>query len=227
MNATKRSIRECVAATEKNWIRSSDEHHRECSRPDQRGRSEINFKENQREQSSDDRQRNSKAEQRMTGCLLITREPPGEKKYRGEFRDLRWLKTNRPESNPATRAVDPHSDVRNETKYERDRCNAEPNPPRALPEMVIDQRRRDANSEAHSKPERLVLEKKVGVAMAILGKSAGAEKHHDADDEQPKHRNEQEVSASPIHDITGSFSMFSRESKAFVRSSICAGRRCD
>src|SRR5207244_8327711 len=116
------------------------------------------------------------------------REPPGEKKYRGEFRDLRWLKTNRPESTPATRAVDPHSDVRNETKYKRDRCDAEPNPPRALPEMVIHQRRRDANSEAHSKPERLVLEKKVGVDMAILGKSVVAEKHHDVVYDQPKHR---------------------------------------
>ena len=74
----------------------------------------------------------------MIGGLFITREPPGEKKYGGEFRDLGWLKTNWPESNPAAGAVDPHSDVRNETKYERDRCDAEPNPPGTLPELVID-----------------------------------------------------------------------------------------
>src|SRR5205085_2512785 len=112
-------------------------------------------------------------------------------------------------------------------KYERDRGDTDPQPPGALPEMVIDHRRCDAKSEANSKPDRLMFEKKVRIAMTVLGKSAGAEKHHDADDEQSQHRNKQEVSAFPIHETTGSFSLVCPGSKVFARSLICAGHRCD
>ena len=131
--------------------------------------------------------------------FLITREPPRQKKYRGKFRNLRRLKTNRAESDPAAGAVDPHSDVRNETKYERDRSDTQPNPPGSLPEVIINQGRSDTNDQTNSEPNRLVFEEKVRVAMAVFGKSAGAEKHHDADDEQSQHRNEQEVSAFSVH----------------------------
>jgi hypothetical protein len=44
-----------------------------------------------------------------------------------------------------------------------------------------------------------VLEEKVRVAMAVLRKSAGAEKHHDADDEQSQDRYKKEVSAFSVH----------------------------
>ena len=135
----------------------------------------------------------------MVCDFLITREPPRQKKYRGKLRNLRRLETNRAEPDPPPRAVNAHSDVRNETKYERDRCDPKPQPPGPLPKMVIDQCCRDANSEPDSEPDRLVLEEKVRVAMAVLRKSAGAEKHHDADDEESQHRNEQEVSAFSIH----------------------------
>ena len=65
--------------------------------------------------------------------------------------------------------------------------------------MVIDQRRRDADSEPDSKPDRLVFKKKIRIAVAVFRESAGAEKHYDADDEEPKHRNKKEVSTFPVH----------------------------
>ena len=124
----------------------------------------------------------------MFGCVLVTGKPPGEEKYGGKFRNLRRLKTNRAEPDPAARAVDAHSEMRDETKDQRDGGDGQPDPPSPLPEMVIDHSARDANREAYSKPKRLMFEKKVRVAMTVLRKSAGAEKHYDADDEQSEHR---------------------------------------
>src|SRR5262249_43694883 len=162
---------------------------------DQRGRSEIDFEQNHREQRAYDRERNGKTEERMFGQLFVTRKPPREKKYRSQLRDLRWLKANRAESNPAAGAVDPHSDVRHVTQCQRGCGHADPNPPRALPEMVIDQRSRDAKHETDAEPDRLAFEEEQRVAVTIAGKSARAEKHYDADDQEAQHRNEQEVSA--------------------------------
>src|SRR5205823_3479525 len=152
---------------------------------------------NQGEQRTDHRQRNRKSEYRMVCDFFVTRKPPRQKKYSGQLRNLRWLKTNWAEPNPAPRAVDPHSEMRNVTRNERDRGNGDPKPPGPLPEMVIDQRGRDADNQTNSQPERLAFEEKISVAVAVAGKSAGAEKHHDADDEQSQHRNEEEVSAFP------------------------------
>src|SRR5437868_5473900 len=135
----------------------------------------------------------------MVCRFLETCEPPCQKKYSGKLGNLRWLKTDWAESDPTPRAVDPHSNVRNETQNEHDRGDTDPQPPSALPEMVIDQRRRSAGSEPHSEPRRFVLEEKIRLVMAVLRKSAGAKKHHDADVEQSQHRNKGELIAFPIH----------------------------
>src|SRR5205807_686638 len=153
--------------------------------------------------------------------------PPRQKKYGRKFCNLRRLKPNRSESDPPARAVDPHANVGNVAKQQRHGCDPDPNPPGSLPEMVIDQRRRDADSEPDSKPDRLVFKKKIRIAVAVFRESASAEKHYDADDEEPKHRNKKEVSAFPVHYITGSSLTFFPGAKAFVRSLIYAGRRCD
>src|SRR5438105_15280319 len=118
----------------------------------------------------------------MVCVFFITREPPRQEKHGGQFRDLRWLKADRAESDPAARTVDPHSEMRNVTRHQRYQCDTEPNPPRPLPKMVIDQRGGNANNQTDAEPDRLSFEKEQRVAVAVSCKSAGAEKHHDADD---------------------------------------------
>src|SRR5947207_9493513 len=120
--------------------------------------------------------------------LLVTREPPREKEHGSQFRDLRRLETERPESDPAARTVNPNPDMRDITKGERNRGHAQPDPPGALPKMVIDQRGGDADGQTNTEPDGLAFQEKQCVAVAIAGKSARAEKHHDADDQKSQHR---------------------------------------
>src|SRR5438270_13623109 len=103
----------------------------------------------------------------MLRRLLVTGEPPCQKKYGRDFRDFGWLKTHRPKSDPPPRTVDAHSDMRDVTTGQRDQCNAQPNPPRALPKMIINQRRCNAHDQPDAQPDGLSLEEKQSVAVTV------------------------------------------------------------
>src|SRR5438874_3679403 len=65
--------------------------------------------------------------------------------------------------------------------------------------MIIDQRGEDAEYQADANPNRLSFDKEINVAMTITSKCTRAEKHHNANDEQSKHRQEKNVSALTMH----------------------------
>ena len=144
-------------------------------------------------------ERNDETLQDPAASFLITREPPGEKKDHGDLRDFRRLKCDRTESNPTTRTVDAHSDVRHETKGESDEGQAEPDPPRPLPEMVVDQGRHRADNKADAEPDHLSLHEKIDVAVTVARERTGAEKHDDADDQHAENGQEQEISTLAMH----------------------------
>ena len=89
--------------------------------------------------------------------------------------------------------------MRNETKHERDYGQTEPEPPGALPEMIVDQGRESTDSQSDSEPNSLAFDEKIDVAVTIAGKSAGAEKHDDADHEHDEHGHEHEICAFAMH----------------------------
>ena len=87
------------------------------------------------------------------------------------------------QSHPAARTVDSHPKVRNVAKYQIDQGERKPKPPCPLPEVVVDQRNEGADHKPNPEPNRLPLDEKINVSMAIKGKRTRAEKHDDADDE--------------------------------------------
>jgi hypothetical protein len=56
--------------------------------------------------------------------------------------------------------------------------------------VVVDQRNEDADDQSNPEPNRLSLDKKVNVSMAVARKGTRAEKHDDPDDEQSQHSQE-------------------------------------
>jgi hypothetical protein len=52
-----------------------------------------------------------------------------------------------------------------------------------LPEVIVDERSQNAEEKSNPKPNRLPPDEEIDVSMAAARKRAGAEKHHDADDE--------------------------------------------
>src|SRR5437660_6303078 len=180
-------------------MRSGDEHDREHRRPDQRGRSEIDFQHDQNQERRDDRERNDEALEQAAALFFTRRKPRRQKKYGGDLGDFRRLKGDRAEADPAARTIDPHSKMRNETKRKRREGESEPEPPRPLPEMVIEERSDRADREPHPEPDRLALNEKINVAMAVPRERARAEKHHDPDDEHAENSEEQKVSALAMH----------------------------
>src|SRR4030095_12946086 len=88
-------------------------------------------------------------------------------------------------------------------KAERQPAEGEgkPNPPGALPEMVIDQRRHGAGDQTQTEPESVPAEEIINIVMTVLRKGAGAKKNHDADSEEAKDREKQNVSDLPAHPL--------------------------
>src|ERR1043166_3259124 len=109
------------------------------------------------------------------------------------------IKTYWPPADPAAGAIDTHADVGDETKGQRNQSECEPEAPRPLPEMVIGERGRTTKHQANAEPDGLAPNKKIDVAMFVLGESARAKKHHDADDEHRQHGQEQNVGALTMH----------------------------
>src|SRR2546421_8755624 len=180
-------------------MRSSDEHDREHRRPDQRGRSKIDFQHDQDQERRDDREGNDEALEQAAALFFTSRKPRRQKKYSGDLGDFRRLKGDRAEAYPAARTVDPHSEVRNETKRKRGEGESEPEPPRPLPEMVIEERSDRADRKSYPEPDGLTLNEKINVAVAVARECARAEKHHDPDDEHAEDSEEQKVSALAMH----------------------------
>ena len=76
-NATQSTARK---QAKKHWVCSRDEHDHEHHGANEGGRSEIDFQNNQKQQGSDDAERNDEALPDVAGFFFITGKPPGEKK---------------------------------------------------------------------------------------------------------------------------------------------------
>ena len=99
---------------------------------------------------------------------------------------------------------------------QRNKCNQEPEPPCALPKVVINKSGERASHKSGPEPNRLPPDKEINIAVAVPGKRTCAEKHDDADDEQPQHREEQDIRAFTRHGQMGvSFANFQAGSKSF------------
>src|SRR5713101_6066869 len=107
-------------------MRSGHEHDREHRRPDQRGRSEIDFHHDQDQERRDDREGNDEALEQAATLFFPRRKPRRQKKYGGDLGDFRRLKGDWAEAYPAPRTVDAHPEMRNETKRERGESESEP-----------------------------------------------------------------------------------------------------
>ena len=90
---------------------------------------------------------------------------------------------------------------REKAERQPDKRERKPNPPGALPEMVIDQRRDGAGDQTQPEPEGVPAEEIIDIVMAVFRKSAGAEKNHDADGEQAEDSEKQDVGALPMHEV--------------------------
>src|SRR5207248_1855489 len=113
----------------------------------------------------------------------------------------RGLKTNRPNANPAPRAIDFQTDVRHETKRQQHNRKRKPDPPRPLPELVIHARTEHACENAEAEPHRLALYEIARVAVAVLRKGTGAKEHHNPERNQSADGNDEEINAFTMHEI--------------------------
>src|SRR6478672_8223827 len=118
-------------------MRSRDEHNHEHRRADERGRSQIDFGDNKDESGADDRERNYESLQPLAALFLPGGEPRRQKENDGDLGDLRRLKSRGSQRDPASRTIDPHSEMRDETKRQGDQRSSKPDPPGPEPEMVI------------------------------------------------------------------------------------------
>ena len=94
------------------------------------------------------------------------------------------------------------ANVRDKAKRQHHRRNRKPNPPGALPEMVVHHRGYGADDEPHPKPRRLAFDEKINIAMRIARESARAKQHNDADHEHQQHRDEHDVGAFAMHQMS-------------------------
>src|SRR5437868_6658709 len=89
--------------------------------------------------------------------------------------------------------------MRRKTECERAQGKGKPKPPGALPKMIVNQRCSHARRQAEPEPDSLPFNKKINVPVGIPGEGAGAEKHHDADDEHSEHSQKKKMCAFPMH----------------------------
>ena len=89
--------------------------------------------------------------------------------------------------------------MRNKTEREGDQGDAKPNPPSALPKMIIQQGCCRTNHQPYGQPKSLTFDKKIDIAMAVACKRARAKKHDNADDKHAKHGDKQDISAFTMH----------------------------
>jgi hypothetical protein len=180
-------------------MRSGHKHHDEHCGADERRCPKIDLEQNQSHRSRDNPNRNEKTPHQPAAFLFPSGEPGREKKDDGNLRDFGGLKRHRAQADPAPRTIDAHPEVRHETKRERNEGEAKPDPPGPQPEMVIDDGTNRADDKSHTQPDRLALDEKIHVAMAVFRKSARAGKHDDADGEHPQNSQAQKISALAMH----------------------------
>src|ERR1700759_4432171 len=109
----------------------------------------------------------------MAALFLVTRKPVSKKEHHRHLCELGRLKQGMAAiTEPAAGAVDAHAYRRHITKREGDDNRAQPYPPSALPEVVIDQRGDDTNDKARCQPYRLVFDEKINITLIVLGEGA-------------------------------------------------------
>src|SRR4029450_1359837 len=118
-------------------MRAGNEHHHKRSDSQQGRRPQIDFSENKCRREANDCKWKDKSEEEIAPCLFAPRKPGSEENDCRQLRQFRRLKRYRPEADPAARSVKAHSDMRKIAKRQCDERQRKPQPPCALPKVII------------------------------------------------------------------------------------------
>jgi hypothetical protein len=88
---------------------------------------------------------------------------------------------------------------REETEGKAGNGERKPDPPGALPEMVVDQGGNAAGNHPQSKPERVSAQEIVNVVVTVSREGAGAEQDHNSNGKQTENSEKQDVRALAMH----------------------------
>ena len=151
----------------------------------------------------------TKPVQESAALFFVTRKPPREKKDGRDLRDLGGL-ANAPCRSQTQRREPLMRIPICGTKQQASATSAEtkPDPPGALPKMVIDQRARRCRRRSRRRARPPAFHEKVDVAMAVARERARAEKHDDADDQHARAQRETENRRSYDACVVESFVFF-------------------
>src|ERR1051325_3598755 len=124
-------------STEPQRISARNKHYdkRRCS--DQSSRAQIDFAQHEHSRKADDREWKNQSKEHIALRFFVARKPGPEKKDRGQLSKSGRLKSRRPQTDPAARSIEAHTDVRNIAKRQRGQREHEPNPPCPPPEMIV------------------------------------------------------------------------------------------
>ena len=80
-----------------------------------------------------------------------------------------------------------------------DKRQREPQPPCALPKVIINHRGKDADCKPNPEPNRLPFDEKINVSMTVARKRARAKEHDNPDNEKSQHSEEKDIGALTMH----------------------------
>ena len=89
--------------------------------------------------------------------------------------------------------------MRKIAKQQSDQRQRKPQPPRALPKVIVNERRKDADRKANSEPNRLPPNEKIDVSVTVPRKRTRAEEHDNSDNEKSQHSEKKDIGALTMH----------------------------
>src|SRR5262249_47864504 len=105
----------------------------------------------------------------------------------------------RTNGDPTTRSVETHSDVWKITKGQSHHGEAKPQPPSALPKVIVNERSKDADGKANSEPNGLPSDEKIDVSMTVARKSTCAKEHDNPDNKKSQHGEKKDIGTLTMH----------------------------
>ena len=74
-----------------------------------------------------------------------------------------------------------------------------PQPPCALPNVIVNERGKNADRKTNSEPNSLPPDEKINVSMTVARKSACAKEHDNPDNKKSKHSEKKDIGALTMH----------------------------
>ena len=197
----KAAAREADDRDEKQETGARQEHEAEGDGTNEGRAAEINLRSDERKKDADDETREDKALPEVGALGIVFGEPPGDEKDRGHLGQFAWLEGHEAEIEPAPGTIDSHADGGDEAENKQESGSGEPDPPGALPPVIIHHGCDNANAGSDNHPKGLAFDKVEHVAAAVLCKGTGAEEHDDADGDKAKHADQQDIDGVTIHGV--------------------------